>query len=73
MKIFDKVSEWLDKIYKKFGKFASEYWTEYWAVFAIIAAGGFIGHFLGWAASLFIPAWFVFVGWMFKKKYEKSQ
>jgi asparagine N-glycosylation enzyme membrane subunit Stt3 len=73
MKIFDKVSKWLNKIYKKFGKFTSENWFAYWAVLVVVAAGGFMGYFLGWAFSLFVPAWCVFVGWMFKTKYEKSQ
>ena len=69
--MFEKITNWLDEIYATFGKFVAEHWFTYWVVAAIIASGGFIGHFLGWAFSLLVPAWFVFVGWALSKKYKK--
>lgn len=69
--MFEKITEWLNEIYATFGKFVAEHWVAYWGVLAIITAGGFIGHFFGWAFSLFVPAWFVFVGWVLSRKYKK--
>jgi hypothetical protein len=73
MSVFDKVSDWLDGVYESFGKFVSEHWVTYWVALAVVTAGGFLGHFFGWPFSLFVPGWFVFVGWIFKRKYEKYQ
>jgi cell division protein FtsX len=70
MSIFDKVSDWLNGVYGTFGKFVSENWKTYYAALAVVTAGGFLGHFFGWPFSLFVPGWFVFVGWIFKRKYE---
>lgn len=71
--MFDKISKWLDGLYLTFGKFVSEHWKAYWIVLAIIAGGGFLGHFFGWPFSLFVPGWFVFVGWVMSRKYKKSR
>ena len=73
MKFFDKINNWLNDVYATFGRFVSENWAVYWMVAAIIAFGGFIGHFFGWPFSLFVPAFFVYAGWLMKRKYEKSQ
>jgi hypothetical protein len=73
MKFFDNITDWLEGVYSSFGKFVSEHWFMYWVVLAIIAAGGVIGDLFGWPFSLFVPGWFVLVGWVMKKKYDKSQ
>lgn len=73
MEIFKKVTEWLNGIYNSFGKFVSEHWFTYWVVAAIVAAGGIIGDLFGWLFSLIVPGWFVFTGWLMKKKYEKNK
>ena len=68
-----KISDWLNEIYATFGKFVAEHWTAYWVVLAIISGGGFIGHFFGWAFSLFVPAWFLFVGFVLSRKYKNKK
>lgn len=73
MSVFDNVSDWLNDIYESFGKFVSEHWFMYWVALAIVAAGGVIGDLFGWPFSLFVPGWFVLVGWVMKRKYDKSQ
>ena len=72
MGLLNNVSDWLNSIYASFGKFVHEHWFVYWIVLAIISAGGFIGYYFGWAFSLFIPAWFLFIGYMFKVQYGKT-
>jgi hypothetical protein len=72
MEFLNKLSAWLNKKFEVFGQFVSENWVVYWVVLAIITAGGFIGHFFGWAFSLFVPGFFVYAGWLMKRKHEKS-
>jgi len=72
MEFLNKVSDWLNGVYATFGRFVSEHWALYWAVLAIIALGGFIGHFFGWPFSLFVPGFFVYAGWLMKNRYERA-
>jgi hypothetical protein len=72
MKFFDEISTWLNDVYATFGQFVSKNWAVYWLVAAIIAGGGIIGDLFGWPFSLFVPGFFVYAGWLMKRKYEKS-
>lgn len=69
--MFKKITDWLDEVYASFGKFVAEHWFTYWVALAIVAAGGFIGDFFGWPFSLFVPAWFVLVGYVLSRKYKR--
>lgn len=73
MSIISKVTDWVEEVQGSFGKFVSENWKTYWVALAVIAGGGIIGDLFGWPFSLFVPGWFVLVGYVMKKKYDKSQ
>jgi hypothetical protein len=73
MSIFDKATNWIEGIQNSFGKFVSQNWGIYWVALSVIAAGGIVGDLLGWPFSLFVPGWFLLVGYVMKKKYNKTQ
>jgi hypothetical protein len=60
-------------LFEKFGEFVDRHWFAYWVALAIVAGGGFLGHFFGWPFSLFVPGWFVFVGFVAKRKYNRGK
>lgn len=69
-----KVFEWVNKGIDKFSEFVGKQWSNYVTALSLIAGGGLIGVLAGSAWFIIIMyAFFLVVGWLFRKKYLKEQ
>ena len=70
MKIWnDFVAKW-DGWVADAQEFSAKHWATIWVIGVLIAGGGVLSAIFGWPFAFFVPAWFVFVAYLLKKKYK---